>query len=105
MLLRARLPVAVAISFAAIAPGAAQAFSAHGSARQVYATGLPSKAKVSLYSKSGRRISTKHATGLGGVLFRGVKPGSGYRVRLAKGGKSGALTVLTNRAAPPSTDV
>ena len=105
MLLRARLPVAVAISSALIAPGVAHAFTAHGSARQVYATGLPSKAKVSLYDKAGRRVSTKHATGLGGVLFRSVKPGSGYRVRLAKGGKSGPLTVLTNAAAPPSTDV
>jgi predicted acyl esterase len=106
MLLRARLPVAVAISFAAIAPGAAQAFSAHGSARQVYATGLPSKAQVSLLSKSGRKVATKRADGLGGVLFRNVTPGSGYRVRLVKGGgKSGKLTVFSNRAAPPSTDV
>jgi uncharacterized protein len=105
MLLRARLPVTVAISFALIAPAAAQAFSAHGSARQVYATGLPSKAKVSLFNKAGHRLSSKHATGLGGVLFRGVKPGSGYRVRLAGGGKSGPLTVYSNAPAPPSTDI
>ena len=107
MLLRARLPVAVAISSALIAPAVAHgAMDAHGSARQVYATGLPSKAQVSLLDKSGRKVSTKHATGLGGVLFRSVKPGSGYRIRVTKGGaKSGALTVYSNRAAPPSTDV
>src|SRR5204862_5110589 len=107
MLLRARLPVAVAISSALIAPAVAQgAMDAHGSARQVYATGLPSKAQVSLYNKAGRRISRKRADGLGGVLFRSVTPGTGYRIRLTKGrAKSRPLTVRSNAAAPPSTDV
>src|SRR5436853_5420611 len=106
MLLRARLPVAVAISSALIAPGAAHAFTAHGSARQVYATGLPSKAQVSLLNKAGHKVATKRADGLGGVLFRDVKPGGGYRVRLVKGGaRSGKLTVLSNNAAPPSPDI
>src|SRR5262249_1418660 len=41
---------------------------------------------------------------LGGLLFRDVKPGDGYRVR-AGGEESGSLTVLDTRPAPPSTDV
>src|SRR3954452_6895585 len=106
MLLRARLPVAVAILSALIAPGIAHAaIDAHGSSKQVYATGLESKAQVSLLDSKGRKVATKRADGLGGVLFRNVKPGAGYRIRPARGSKSGPLTVISNRAAPPSTDV
>src|SRR4051812_10032541 len=106
MLLRARLPVAVAILSALIAPGIAHAaIDAHGSSKQVYATGLESKAQVSLLDGNGRRVATKRADGLGGVLFRNVNPGTGYRIRPAGGSKSGPLTVISNRAAPPSTDV
>jgi predicted acyl esterase len=106
MPLRARLPVAVAILSALIAPGIAHAaIDAHGSSKQVYATGLKSKAKVSLFDGKGREVATKRADGLGGVLFRNVKPGVGYRIRPAGGSKSGPLTVISNRAAPPSTDV
>jgi predicted acyl esterase len=61
---------------------------------------------MSLLSPSGRKIATKRADGQGGLLFRNVKPGSGYRVRATAGGaKSGALTVLSTRSAPPSTDI
>src|SRR4051795_11658644 len=106
MLLRARLPVAAAILSALIAPGIAHAaIDAHGSSKQVYATGLKSKAQVSLFDGKGRKIATKRATGLGGVLFRNVKPGTGYRVRPKGGSKSGPLTVRSNQAAPPSTDI
>ena len=85
---------------------AGPSFTARGSVQQVYATGLPSRARVTLVNSNGRTIETKRATGLGGVLFRRVKPGSGYRVRLAGGGgSSGPLTVLTTRPAPPSTGV
>src|SRR3954451_22133096 len=106
MPLRARLPVAVAISSALIAPGIAHAaIDAHGSSKQVYATGVKSKAQVSLFDGKGRKIATKRADGLGGVLFRNVKPGTGYRIRPAGGSKSAPLTVVSNRAAPPSTDV
>jgi uncharacterized protein len=74
--------------------------SAHGSAEQVYATGV--KGKVALLDKSGRVVNTRKATAQGGVVFRNVKPGGGYRVR--QGGKtSGALTVLSDSPKPPST--
>src|SRR3954451_5595079 len=105
MLLQARVFVAAAIACALAGTGVAQAFSAHGSARQVYATGLKSNVRVTLLDAGGHKIQTKRARGLGGVLFRNVKPGSGYRVRSAGGPKSGPLTVLSNAAAPPDPSI
>src|SRR4051812_17159587 len=105
MLLQARVFVAAAIACALAGTGVAQAFSAHGSARQVYATGLKSNVRVTLLDAGGHKIQTKRARGLGGVLFRNVKPGSGYRVRPAGGPKSGPLTVLSNAAAPPDPSI
>lgn len=86
----------------ALATGAsaAQAFDAHGSVEQVYVTGLAPGAQMSLRNHAGRKVATKRADAEGGLLFRNVKPGNGYRV-----GSSGPLTVLPKRAAPPSTDV
>jgi uncharacterized protein len=84
----------------------AAAFDAHGSVEQVYATGLPPGARMILFNRRGRRVARNHADELGGVLFRKVKPGRGYRVRLASGGpKSGPLRILSTRPAPPSTDI
>src|SRR3954454_5212334 len=105
MLLQARVFVAAAIACALAGTGVAQAFSAHGSARQVYATGLKSNVRVTLLDAGGHKIQTKRARGLGGVLFRNVKPGSGYRVRPAGGPKSGPLTVISNAAAPPDPSI
>jgi predicted acyl esterase len=82
------------------------AFSAHGSVEQVYVTGLRPRAKMALLNRNGQAIATKRADGQGGLLFRHVRPGTGYRVRLAGGGaKSGPLKVLSTRPAPPSTDI
>src|SRR4051794_30943773 len=101
----ARLTAVAALVVLAF-PGGAAAFDAHGSVRQVYVTGVAPKARMALLKPSGRRARTKRADGLGGVLFRNVKPGRGYRVRAAGGGAaSPPLTVLTARAAPRSTDV
>ncbi len=58
------------------APSAANGFSAHGSAEQVYATGLAPNARVELFSPPGTRGDAS-ADSLGGVLFRHVKPGLG----------------------------
>jgi predicted acyl esterase len=104
MLTRTRLVLATAVALAFTGGGVAQAFSAHGSAKQVYATGLKPKVQVTLFDGNGRKVAIKRARGLGGVLFRNVKPGSGYRIRPTGGPKSGPLTVISNRAAPPSTD-
>jgi predicted acyl esterase len=95
-----------AVSVAAGGRSAAPAFSAHGSARQVYVTGLRPGSRMSLLNRAGRVVTTKRADSLGGLLFRGVRPGVGYRVRLTSGAtQSGPLTVLSTRAAPPSTAV
>ncbi len=81
-------------------------FSAHGSVEQVYVTGLRSKQRMTLVNASGRAVVTRKADAQGGLLFRNVKPGTGYRVRPAGGGpKSGPLRVLSTRPAPPSTKV
>ncbi len=83
------------------APAGAQTFSANGSAQQVYVTGLSPYARMSLLNARGRKIATKVADSLGGLVFRAVAPGSGYRVRLAAGGtESGPLTVYSNASAP-----
>jgi predicted acyl esterase len=99
--------VGVAVLVCVTGAGAAGAsFSAQGSVEQVYVTGLGSGARMSLVNPAGRTTATKRADALGGLLFRNVKPGAGYRVRPAEGGASSApLTVLSTRPAPPTTDV
>src|SRR5258708_5509499 len=91
---------------AGAASGAQPAFSAHGSVGQVYVTGLDANAQMSLMNGAGQTVATEPADSQGGLLFRNVAPGSGYRVRPAGGGaESEPLTVLSTRPAPPSTDV
>ena len=85
---------------------AAPTFTARGSVEQVYVTGLAAGAQVSLLNGAGTTVATREASSLGGVVFRNVPPGTGYRVRPAAGGEaSGPLTVLSTRPAPPSTGV
>ena len=108
MIRSARLLVGAAVlGFAFMGASAAEAsYSAHGSVEQVYVTGLDSGARMSLLDRGGDTVATKRANELGGLLFRRVDPGSGYRVRLSESGKKSApLTVLSKRSAPPSTDV
>jgi predicted acyl esterase len=96
--------VALLLPGPAGAAEAAPSFDAHGSVEQVYATGLPAGAQVFLYDGEGHEVATKSADELGGVLFREVEPGDGYRV--ASGGvESPPLRVLTTQSAPPSTDI
>jgi uncharacterized protein len=83
---------------------AAPAFEARGSVEQVYATGVPAGGAVTLRDGSGAVVASKNADELGGVLFREVAPGSGYRVE-ASGETSEPLTVLTQASAPPSTSL
>jgi uncharacterized protein len=87
-------------------PAAAHAepFDAHGSVEQVYATGLPPDAQVSLLASGGQTVATRTANDLGGILFRSVAPGAGYRV--ASGGdESPPLQVLDARSAPPDDGI
>jgi predicted acyl esterase len=80
---------------------AAATFSANGSAEQVYVTGLAPNARMALVNAHGRKVATKSADSLGGLLFRNVSPGTGYRVRLLPSGpSSGPLTVYSDQSAP-----
>jgi len=112
VLRRHRRPLAALIAVLALglvnaAGASAQAsFSAHGSAEQVYVTGLSPNARMSLLRSNGTTLYTQRADSLGGLLFRSVPPGSGYRVRAVSGGaESGPITVHSNAAAPWDPDV
>jgi predicted acyl esterase len=96
----------LALIFASGAAAATPSFDAHGSVEQVYATGLPAGASTTLLDSSGQVVQSRQANFLGGILFRNVTPGDGYRVRLDTTGEtSDPLTVLTTQSAPPSTDI
>jgi predicted acyl esterase len=101
---RARIGViSTLVAFAVwlVATASASAFTAQGSAQQVYVTGLAPNAQVSLLSSKGATVYTQNADSLGGLLFRNVAPGTGYRVRLASTGEaSGRITVHSDAAAP-----
>jgi predicted acyl esterase len=106
ILVAGTLLVALAIPGRAGAGEGAPSLAAHGSVEQAYATGLPPGAQVSLYDSEGREVSTKSADSLGGILFRDVAPGDGYRIAAASGGpESPPLQVLTPRSAPPNSDI
>ncbi len=99
-----RFGSAVIAMLALAAPASAAELDAHGSARQVYATGLQPGAQTTLTNGAGKVVKKRKATALGGVLYRKVRPGDGYVL------KSGAdaskpLTVMSDRGTPPSTDV
>jgi predicted acyl esterase len=91
--------MAVAHTSAAAPP--APTFTAQGSAEQVYVTGLAPNAKASLLTPTGTTLYTQNADSLGGLLFRNVPPGTGYRVHLDPGGPPSApITVHSTAAAP-----
>ena len=89
----------LAIAASLVAAASASAFTAHGSVEQVYATGLSPGAQASLLDAHGKTVSTQSADSLGGLLFRKVKPASGYKVRVGSE-ESETLTVHTDAAAP-----
>jgi hypothetical protein len=91
-----------------VAPGVAvakgAALRAHGSVQQVYAVGLAPHQRVVLLNRRGATVTTQRADSLGGIVFRNVTPGAGYRLR-AGGRRSAAVTVLPDRSAPPTTRI
>ena len=108
----AMLAITVALVLAAGAAAAGTArfgaarFLARGSAEQVDVTGARPGATLALVNRAGRIVQSRRVDRLGALLFRTVAPGRGYRVRqLSAGRQSPALTVLSNRPAPPSTKV
>jgi uncharacterized protein len=102
-----RVPIAISALVALVAllavTASASAFTAEGSIEQVYATGLAPNAQASLL-KGRAVVDTESADSEGGLLFRDVKPGSGYRVQVVSNGEeSGKLQVhkySTSNAAP-----
>ena len=98
----ARIALMTAL-LALVFPAAASAFDAHGSARQVYVTGLAPGAPTVLVKPGGKTV-TRAADPQGGLLFRNLKPGGGYRVR-SGGAASPPLTVISDQAAPPDAGV
>jgi predicted acyl esterase len=83
------------------AASAQATFTATGSVGQVDVTGLVPYATASLLDSSGATVQTQVADSLGGLLFRGVAPGTGYQVKWARdGSESGPVTVYSNAAAP-----
>jgi predicted acyl esterase len=98
-------PIVAASLAIAVSPAVASAtkpsLSAHGSAGQVYVIGLKPNAQASLISPSGHTLETQRADSLGGLLFRHVKPGHGYRVRFDRHGpQSGPITVHSDAPKP-----
>jgi predicted acyl esterase len=95
--------IATLLAFAAslVTAAGAFAFSAHGSVDQVYVTGLSPNAEATLLNSHGHKVATQSADSLGGLLFRNVPPGNGYKVRLAGSGEeSEELTVHTAASEP-----
>ncbi len=93
--------LAAGVIFAATAGAATPPFNAQGSAEQVYVTGAAPNAQMSLLTSSGTTLYTQNADSLGGLLFRNVPPGKGYRVQLDPGGpESGPITVHSDASAP-----
>ena len=93
--------VLVALVLGLMTAAGASAFEARGSVEQIDVTGLAANASMSLLNSHGKTLSTQSADSLGGLLFRKVKPGSGYKVRLASNGESSEpITVHTQAAAP-----
>ena len=95
---------AVTLAVAVTLPASASAtVNVHGSANQVYVTGAQPNTSLRLLDREGGRVATKPVGSLGGVLFRRVKAGKGYRVREADGTLSARVNVFTSKTAPNST--
>jgi uncharacterized protein len=94
----------LALALTAAVAQAKAALVARGSVQQVYATGLAPRATVSLLDRRGHVVARRKVDSLGGIVFRQLAPGAGYRLR-AGGARSAAVTVMPDRSAPPSTKV
>ena len=80
-------------------------FTVRGSAQQVELTGAKPGQRLKLVDGNGNVVQTKTAGSLGGIVYRRVAPGGGYRVRESGGAESPKFKVLTDRPAPPNTKI
>jgi uncharacterized protein len=89
----------VALAACLLTAAGASAFTARGSGQQVDVTGLAGNAEASLKNSGGTTVATQNADAQGGLLFRNVTPGTGYKV-VSGSEESGAITVHSTAAAP-----
>src|SRR5437763_5729311 len=108
----AAVSLALVMSLLLAPVAGAATFSAHGSVRQVWAVGARPGERLALLNPRGRVVAVRVAGPLGGVVFRGVAAGRGYRVAVraaadtsVRGSVSARLPVLPDRSAPPSTAI
>jgi predicted acyl esterase len=95
------IPTLLVLAVWLVTAATASAFSVHGSAEQLYVTGLAPSAQMSLLRSNGETVSTQTADALGALLFRHVTPAKHYRVRLiSTSEESGPITVHTQAAKP-----
>jgi hypothetical protein len=83
----------------------ASAFVVRGSMEQVYVTGANPGEKLTLVDKHGDKVQKKAAGELGGIVYRKVAPGGGYRVTAGSNNESRRVKVLTTRGKPPDTSI
>jgi uncharacterized protein len=77
-----------------------------GSVEQVHVTGANAGEAYELVSDTGHLVDADEGGEFGGIVFRDVEPGGGYRVREADGGfVSAPVRVLTERSAPPDAAI
>ncbi|MCW2968851.1 MAG: CocE/NonD family hydrolase [Solirubrobacteraceae bacterium] len=101
--MRRLLVVTVLVLTAAVFASTASAkLVPRGSAEQVLVTGAKHGARVVLVDRHSVTTAAAKADSLGGVMFRQIKPGKGYRVRQGHT-LSRAVTVYSTRSAPLST--
>ena len=100
------LAVTVAVALGLVAPASARAaIVAHGSVQQVWVVGARPGERLTLVGARGRVVRVGAAGPLGGLVFRGVAPGAGYRVRGPGARATPTMTVLPDRSAPASTTI
>jgi len=81
------------------ATAAPSSVNAVGSVEQVYVTALTPGAQAALVGPQGEILTTQTVNSLGGVLFREVPPGEGYRVE-SEGVQSDPIVVHNDDPAP-----
>ena len=104
---RIGVPILAALVLVLLVPSAASAansLAVHGSVNQVYVTGAQPGTSLRLVRK-GKTVSKKPVGSLGGVLFRRVAAGKGYRVRAADGSLSVPVGVMSDRSAPKDPSI
>jgi predicted acyl esterase len=103
---RIAMAVGVALLLAAIpatGASAANSLNVHGSVNQVYVTGAQPGTSLRLVRK-GKVVSRKPVGSLGGVVFRRIATGKGYKVRAADGSLSRKVAVMSARP-PKNTSI